>query len=40
MSWGRCTAEYNPLTQLGGSPPPPDPDFEIMAVRHSEYFDR
>jgi DNA-directed RNA polymerase len=31
---------YNPLTQLGGSPPPPDPDFEIMAVSISEYFDR
>jgi DNA-directed RNA polymerase len=32
--------DYNPLTQLGGSPPPPDPDFEILAVILSEYFDR
>jgi hypothetical protein len=32
--------DYNSLTQLGGSPPPPDPDFEILAVCESEYFDR
>jgi DNA-dependent RNA polymerase len=32
--------DYNPLTQPGGSPPPPDPDFEILAVILSEYFDR
>jgi DNA-directed RNA polymerase, mitochondrial len=32
--------DYNPLTQLGGTPPPPDPDFDILAVSHSEYFDR
>src|SRR5262249_42820441 len=24
--------DYNPLIQLGGCPPPPDPDFEIRAV--------
>src|SRR5262249_61112394 len=29
---------YNPLTQLGGrkAPPPPDPDFDILAVSISE----
>jgi DNA-directed RNA polymerase len=30
----------NPLIQLGGSPPPPDPDFDKLAVSISEYFDR
>jgi hypothetical protein len=32
--------DYNPLIQLGGCRPPPDPDFEILAVILSEYFDR
>jgi len=34
--------DYNPLIQLGGrkAPPPPDPDFEILAVCESQYFDR
>lgn len=37
---GKMYRDYNPLAQLGGEPPPPDPDFEIMAVCLSEYFDR
>jgi DNA-directed RNA polymerase len=37
---GKMYRDYNPLTQLGGSPPPPDPDFDVMAVSISEYFDR
>ncbi len=36
----RMYRDYNPLAQLGGSPPPPDRDFDIMAVSMSEYFDR
>ena len=37
---GKMYRDYNPLAQLGGTPPPRDPDFEIMAVCVSEYFDR